>query len=58
MHIFAQTTFAMAETTPFGIDLELLCFAISAAWYWQDYGVVYGLAPRDVLSIEIALLID
>lgn len=42
----------------FGIDLELLCFAISAAWYWQDYGVVYGLAPRDVLSIEIALLID
>ena len=23
MRIFAQTTFAMAETTPFGIDLEL-----------------------------------
>lgn len=42
----------------FGIDIHLLCFAISAAWHWQDYGVIYGLAPRDVLSLEIALLID
>lgn len=38
-----------------GITLDFLCFEIAAAYYWQDFGVVYGLAPRDVLSLEIAL---
>ena len=38
-----------------GVTLDFLCFEIAAAYYWQDFGVVYGLAPRDVLSLEIAL---
>ncbi len=38
-----------------GITLDFLCFEIAAAYYWQDFGVVYGLAPRDVLSLEVAL---
>ena len=38
-----------------GLTLDFLCFEIAAAYYWQDFGIVYGLAPRDVLSLEIAL---
>lgn len=41
-----------------GLDLRLLCFSVSLAWWYQDYGVVYALAPRDNLAVEIALRFD
>ena len=38
-----------------GLEFDILCFTIGAAWYYQDFGEIYGLNPRDVLTIEISL---
>ena len=38
-----------------GLAFDLLCFDIAIGWWWQDYGVSYGLAPRDILSIELGI---
>ena len=39
----------------FGAGLDLFFINIAVAYYYQDYGVVYGLCPRDVLALEVSL---
>lgn len=38
-----------------GLAFDILCFDLAVGWWWEDYGIDYGLAPRDVISLEFAL---
>lgn len=39
----------------FGLSLDIFFFEINAAYYYRDFGSVYGINARDTLAIEIAL---
>ena len=39
----------------FGIEFDIFFLVLMFAYYYQDYGVIYGLAPRDVLALEMAI---
>ena len=42
----------------FGIELDIFCVDFIIAYYWQDYGISYGLNPRDIIALEIAIAFD
>lgn len=38
-----------------GLELNIFFIDLMVAYYYQDYGVTYGLSPRDVVAFELAL---
>lgn len=40
-----------------GIEADIFFINLTLAYYFEDYGIVYGLSPRDTFAIEISLLL-
>ena len=41
-----------------GLELDIFCIDLIIAYYWQDYGINYGLNPRDIIALEVAIAFD